>query len=53
MTAGGLGSVGEKAATVLADFVIVDMFANYVTGREDIKGAIKMAERQAQRIYRS
>lgn len=48
----GLGSVGEKAATAVADFIVVDMFANYCTGREDIKGAIAQAERQAKRIYR-
>jgi multiple sugar transport system substrate-binding protein len=53
LTAGGLGSVGEKAATAIADFVVVDMFANYVTGREDVKGAIKIAERQLARIYRA
>jgi multiple sugar transport system substrate-binding protein len=52
MTAGGLGSVGEKAATALSDFIVVDMFANYVSGRETVTGAIKIAERQAQRIYR-
>lgn len=52
MTAGGLGSVGEKAATAISDFILVDMFANYVTGREDVKGAIKVAERQLSRIYR-
>jgi multiple sugar transport system substrate-binding protein len=52
LTAGGLGSVGEKAATAIADFIIVDMFANVCTGREDAKGAIKIAERQLQRIYR-
>jgi multiple sugar transport system substrate-binding protein len=52
LTVGGLGSVGEKAATALPDFVLVDMFANYCTGREDAKGAMKMAERQLQRIYR-
>jgi multiple sugar transport system substrate-binding protein len=51
-TAGGLGSVGEKAATAIADFVIVDMFANYCTGREDAKGSIAIAERQLKRIYR-
>ncbi len=51
-TAGGLGSVGEKAATAIADFVIVDMFANYATGREDVKGSIAVAERQLKRIYR-
>jgi multiple sugar transport system substrate-binding protein len=52
LTAGGLGSVGEKAATAIADFVVVDMFANCCTGREDVKGAIAIAERQLKRIYR-
>jgi hypothetical protein len=28
------------------------MFANVCVGREDAKGAIKIAERQAQRLYR-
>jgi multiple sugar transport system substrate-binding protein len=51
-TAGGLGSVGEKAASAISDFVLVDMFASYCTGREDAKGAMKIAERQLQRIYR-
>jgi multiple sugar transport system substrate-binding protein len=53
LTAGHLGSVGERAATAIADFLIVDMFANVCTGREDPKSAMKMAERQAQRIYRA
>ena len=52
LTAGGLGSVGEKAAAAIADFVVLDMFASFCTGREDAKGAIKIAERQLQRIYR-
>jgi multiple sugar transport system substrate-binding protein len=52
LTAGGLGSVGEKAATAIADFVILDMFANVCTGREDVKGAIAIADRQLKRIYR-
>ena len=52
-TAGGLGSVGEKAATAISDFIVVDMFANYCTGRDDVKGAISNAERQLKRIYRS
>jgi multiple sugar transport system substrate-binding protein len=52
LTAGGLGSVGEKAATPIADFVVLDMFANYCTGREDVKGSIAIAERQLKRIYR-
>jgi hypothetical protein len=50
---GGLGSVGDKATSAFADFVLVDMFANFCTGREDPKGAMKIAERQLQRIYRS
>ena len=52
LTAGGLGSVGEKAAAAIADFVVLDMFASYCTGREDAKASIKIAERQLQRIYR-
>jgi multiple sugar transport system substrate-binding protein len=52
LTAGGLGSVGERAAGALADFVVLDMFATVCTGREDSKGAIRIAERQLQRIYR-
>jgi multiple sugar transport system substrate-binding protein len=52
LTAGGLGSVGEKAASAISDFVLLDMFASYCTGREDTKGAIRIAERQLQRIYR-
>ncbi len=52
LTAGGLGSVGEKAASALADFVVLDMFAAVCTGREEIKSAMAIAHRQAQRIYR-
>jgi multiple sugar transport system substrate-binding protein len=52
LTVGGLGSVGQKAASAISDFVLLDMFASYCTGREDTKGAIKIAERQLQRIYR-
>lgn len=52
LTPAGLGTLGEKAAAAVADFIVVDMFANYVTGREDVKGAIAGAERQAKRIYR-
>jgi multiple sugar transport system substrate-binding protein len=52
LTAGGLGSVGEKAAAALADFVMLDMVASVCTGRASIKDAIAIAERQARRIYR-
>jgi multiple sugar transport system substrate-binding protein len=52
LTAGGLGSVGEKAASALADFIVLDMLASVCTGRASIKDAIAVAERQAKRIYR-
>ena len=52
LTAGGLGSVGERAAAALADFVVLDMLASVCTGRASIKDAIAIAERQATRIYR-
>jgi ABC-type glycerol-3-phosphate transport system substrate-binding protein len=52
LPASGIGPVNEKAAAAIADFVLLDMVANYCTGREDIKGAIAIAERQAKRIYR-
>ena len=52
LPASGIGTPGEKAATAIADFLVVDMFANYCTGREDAKGAISIAERQLKRIYR-
>ena len=52
LTAGGLGSVGEKAASALADFLVLDMFASVCTGRAAPADAIAVAERQARRIYR-
>lgn len=52
LTAGHLGSVGEKAASALADFVVLDMIASVCTDRASIKDAISVAERQAKRIYR-
>jgi multiple sugar transport system substrate-binding protein len=52
LTAGGLGSVGERAASALADFIVLDMVASVCTGRSSIKDAIAIAERQARRIYR-
>ncbi len=52
LTAGGLGSVGQKAAAALADSVMLDMVASVCTGQASIPDAIKVAERTAQRIYR-
>src|SRR3978361_1620150 len=39
-TPAGLGTLGENAAAGIADFIVVDMFANYCTGREDVKGSM-------------
>ena len=33
-TPAGDAQMGENAAAAIADFVVVDMFANYCTGRE-------------------
>jgi multiple sugar transport system substrate-binding protein len=52
LPASGVSPVTEKTAAALADFIVVDMFASYATGRDDLKGAIKNAERQAKRIFR-
>ena len=52
---GARGDYLERAAELIrarVDFLVVDMFANYCTGREDLKGSIAQAERQAKRIYR-
>ena len=50
--AGHPGTLGEAAASALADFIVVDMYANVCTGRMSIDDAIKGAARQAGRIYR-
>lgn len=52
LTAGYPGSVGEKAAASLAEFIVLDMFANAATGNMSVDEAISQAERQAKRIYR-
>ena len=52
LTAGYRGTVGEKAAAALADFIILDMLANVCSGRETAADAMRMAERQAKRMYR-
>ena len=51
-TPAGQGKLGVNAAGAIADFIVVDMFANYCTGREDVKGAMALAERAAKRMYR-
>jgi multiple sugar transport system substrate-binding protein len=52
LPASGIGTPGEKAATAIADFIVVDMFANYCAGAKDAKSSIADAERQLKRIYR-
>jgi multiple sugar transport system substrate-binding protein len=52
LPASGIGTPGEKAATAIADFIVVDMFANYATGAKDAKSSVADAERQLKRIYR-
>jgi multiple sugar transport system substrate-binding protein len=52
LVAGYKGKLDEKAATAMADFIVVDMFASFCTGRETAAGAMQLAERQLQRIYR-
>ena len=52
LPASGIGTPGEKAATAIADFLVVDMFANYCTGRGDTKDVIAQTERQLKRVYR-
>jgi multiple sugar transport system substrate-binding protein len=52
LPASGVGTLSPKVAAAIADFVVVDMFARYCTGQEDLKTTIKTAERAAQRIFR-
>lgn len=52
-TPAGLGQLDENAAAAIADYILIDMFANHCTGREDVKGAMAGAERQLKRIYRA
>ncbi|MBN9582742.1 MAG: ABC transporter substrate-binding protein [Afipia sp.] len=53
LTPAGLGTLGENAAAAIADFIVVDMFANHCTGAMDAKASIANAEKQAKRLYRS
>ena len=49
---GYAGDVGEKSAAALADWVVVDMFAQVVSGQESAKDAARDAERRVRRAYR-
>ena len=50
--AGYKGSVGQKAASAIAEFIVVDMFANAATGQMSAKDAVADATKKARRIYR-
>jgi multiple sugar transport system substrate-binding protein len=52
-TPAGEAPMSENAAAAIADFMVVDMYANYCTGREDVKTAMSSAERAAKRIFRA
>ena len=47
------GKLGHAAAEALADFVVVDMFSEVVTGQASPKEAAQKAEKRAQRFYRA
>ncbi|MDX0758246.1 extracellular solute-binding protein [Sinorhizobium medicae] len=49
---GYAGPLGYASAGVMADYVLVDMFASAVTGRATPEDAIVEAERRANRYYR-
>ena len=52
LPASGIGTLSPKVAAAMAEFIVVDMFARYCTGQEDVKTTMKTAERAAQRIFR-
>ncbi len=49
---GYAGEVGEKSAAALADWIVVDMFAQAVSGQRTPKDAARDAERRVRRAYR-
>ena len=50
---GYAGPLGPSSAGVMADYVLVDMYASAVTGQASPEDAMANAERQASRYYRS
>ncbi len=47
------GSPGPKSARALAEFVVVDMVAEALTGRRNVRDAIRAAEDRLRRIYQA
>ncbi|GAB2176496.1 ABC transporter substrate-binding protein [Dongia sp. agr-C8] len=52
-TNGYAGPLGPASAGVMADYVLVDMFAEAVTGQRSPEDAIARAEQRAKRYYKS
>jgi multiple sugar transport system substrate-binding protein len=52
-TNGYAGPLGPASAGVMADYVLVDMFAEAVTGQRSPEEAIARAEQRAKRYYKS
>ena len=50
---GYAGDIGEASAACLADWVVVDMFAQAVSGQKSPKEAAREAEKRARRHYRA
>jgi multiple sugar transport system substrate-binding protein len=50
---GYAGDIGEASAACLADWVVVDMFAQAVSGQKSPKEAAREAEKRAKRHYRT
>ena len=50
---GYAGKLGKSSASAMADFVVVDMFAETCTGQQTPKEAAQRAEKRAMRYYRA
>jgi multiple sugar transport system substrate-binding protein len=48
---GYAGDLGYASAGVLADWVVVDMFASVASGKMTPKQAVSEAEKRARRFY--
>ena len=49
---GYAGTLGPASAGVMADYIVVNMFAEAASGASSIESAIKQAENRAKRYYR-
>jgi multiple sugar transport system substrate-binding protein len=49
---GYAGHLGTASAGVMADYIVVNMFAQAASGASSIKSAMEQAESRAKRYYR-